>query len=288
MNDQLRASYAYCRDVARLQAKNFYYSFLLLPPGRRRAMCALYAFLRHTDDLADDVGTPAAKLAALISWRAELEESLEGGTGVWPGLPAMADTIRRYAIPLKHLHEVIDGVTMDLNPIEFVTYADLRHYCYHVASAVGLSCLHIWGYDARGGDAERLAETCGIALQLTNIVRDVREDADHGRIYLPREDLDRFRLTAEDLAKPTPPARLRELLRFEGERAYALYREAQPLVGLISPVGRPVFRSIVGVYRALLDEIARRDYDVMTQRVSVGTWRKAAITIGSLAGHSYA
>ncbi len=287
MSPTLRASYAFCADLSRREAKNFYYSFLLLPPGRRRSMCALYAFLRHTDDLADERGSAIAKLEALNHWRADLIGAVGGVEDGWRGLPAMADTIRRHEIPIQHLHEVIDGVLMDLTPTHFQTFEDLRDYCYHVASAVGLACLHIWGYDSRGGQAEKLAETCGIALQLTNIVRDVREDAEQGRVYLPLEDLTRFGLTPEDLSSFTPHPRLRELLRFEGQRAYDLYREAKPLVRMVSPVGRPVLRSIVGVYRALLDEIARRDYDVMSQRVSVGGWRKAAITIGSLAGNSF-
>ncbi len=288
MTRQLRASYAFCSELSRREAKNFYYSFLVLPPGRRRAMCALYAFLRHTDDLADGEGIPGDKLLALALWRANLVAAISGEENSWPGLPALADTIRKYAIPVRHLHDVIDGVSMDLYPTYYSTFEDLRKYCYHVASAVGLACIHIWGYQSQSGNAEKLAESCGIALQLTNIVRDVREDAEKGRVYLPLEDLKRFDLCPEDLFRPRPPARLRELLRFEGARAYDLYRESQPLVGLVSPVGRPVLRSIVGIYRALLDEIARRDYDVMSQRVSVGSWRKAAITLSSLAGHSHA
>ncbi len=173
----LRASDEFCRRLSRREARNFYYSFLVLPPERRRSMCALYAFMRHTDDLADEPGEVADKRAALETWRADLDRALEGQPDAWPGLPALAHAVHRHGIPPKYLHEVIDGVAMDLEPRPFPTFEDLYAYCYRVASAVGLCCLHIWGYRSEGGRAESLAESCGIALQLTNILRDVREDA---------------------------------------------------------------------------------------------------------------
>src|SRR4051812_26269549 len=198
MIDPLRSSYRFCCDLSRREARNFYYSFLLLPADRRRSMCALYAFLRHTDDLADEPGPADTKRSALDSWRLDLDRSLAGHPDSWPGLPALADTVRRHAIPPKHLNDVIDGCLMDLEPRPYATFDDLYAYCYRVASAVGLSCLHIWGYRSESGRAEQLAEACGIALQLTNILRDVREDARSGRIYLPREDLDRFGVDPEE------------------------------------------------------------------------------------------
>ena len=278
----LKASYRFCGEVARREAKNFYYSFLLLPPARRRSMCALYAFLRRTDDLADEPGEPEVKRRALDRWRADLDRVLAGGDGDWPGFPALVDMVRRHALPPRHLHEVIDGVVMDLEPRPFATFEDLYAYCYRVASAVGLSCIHIWGFHSDGGRAETLAESCGIALQLTNILRDVREDARLGRIYLPVEDLERFGVSAEELTASHPSARLRALLEFEGRRAYDYYGKGAPLVRLVAPVGRPVLRTIVGIYRSLLDEIARRDYDVLAGRVALAPWRKAAIMARSL------
>src|SRR5262249_53854810 len=162
---------------------------------------------------------------------------------------------------------------------------ELAGYCYHVASVVGLSCLHIWGYRSEGGKAERLAEGCGIALRLTNILRDVRDDAREGRIYLPREDLERFGVEPDELAAGGRPSdRVRALLAFEGQRAYQFYEDAPHLAPLIDPVGRPVLWTIVGIYRALLDEIARRDYHVLDGRVSLPPWRKFAIAIRALAG----
>jgi len=278
----LAESYRFCGAVSRREAKNFYYSFLLLPPARRRSMCALYAFLRRTDDLADEPGPADGKRRSLDAWRADLDRALAGSPDAWPGLPALADAVRRHAIPPRHLHEVIDGVVMDLEPRPFATFDDLYAYCYKVASAVGLSCIHIWGFQSDDGRAERLAESCGVALQLTNILRDVREDALLGRIYLPREDLDRFGVAPEELSAPRPGARLRALFEFQARRAYNYYREGDPLVRLVAPVGRPVLRTIVGVYRSLLDEIARRDYDVLAGRVSLPAWRKMAIMARSL------
>ncbi len=284
MTPELHASYAHCRAVARREAKNFYPSFLLLPADRRRSMCALYAFMRQTDDIADEPGTADAKRAGIAEWRLALDRALSGQPAAWPGWRAIADTIVRHGIPVRYLHEVIDGVAMDIEPNQFATFDDLYAYCYRVASAVGLSCLHIWGFRSEGGRAEALAEACGLALQLTNIIRDVREDAVGGRVYLPRNDLLRFNVSADDLTATETTEPLRRLLAFEGERAVEFYERARPLAGLVSPVGRPVLLAIVGVYRALLDEIARRQYDVQPERITVSPWRKVAIVARAYSG----
>lgn len=282
MDDQLRNSYRFCAKLSRREAKNFYWSFRLLPPPRRRAMCALYAFMRQTDDLADEPGPVDGKRAALATWRLNLDAALAGCPDAWPGLPALADTVQTFMIPAKHLHDVIDGVEMDVEPAGFATFDDLYAYCYRVASAVGLCCIHIWGYTSENGRAEKLAEACGIALQLTNILRDVREDAAHGRVYLPADDLARFGVATADLSADSPTPALRELLAFEGRRAAEYYEEAKPLVRLVAPPGRPVLRAIVGIYRALLDAIERHDYNVLSRRVTLPPWKKAAITVRSL------
>ncbi len=283
MND-LRASHAFCERLSIVEARNFYYSFRLLPADRRRAMCALYAFLRKTDDIADEPGPAGLKSIELDRWRRSLDDALSGRPDDWPGLPALAETVERYQIPAHYLHAVIDGVEMDLKPRPFASFDDLSLYCYRVASVVGLSCLHIWGYQSDGGKAEALAEACGVALQLTNIIRDVREDALGGRVYLPQEDLERFGIDPAELAAPRPTGRVRALLEFQGARAYDYYRKAGPLVYRVEPAGRPALLAIVGVYRALLDEIVRRDYDVLTARVSLPGWRKLLITLGALGG----
>jgi len=248
-------------------------------------MCALYAFLRRTDDLADEPAPAALKAQALRAWRLELEAALAGQNPTWPGLLALTDTVARHAIPAKLLHEVIDGVSRDIQPTRFVTFADLADYCYHVASVVGLSCLHIWGYRSEGGKAEKLAEHCGLALQLTNILRDLGADARDGRIYLPEDDLARFGVEPDELASARRPNdRLHSLLEFEAERAYSYYGAVRQLVPLVAPVGRPVLLYIVGVYRSLLDEIVRRDYDVLSSRISLSPWRKLAIGLRAVGG----
>lgn len=282
-------SYRFCESVARREARNFYPMFLLLPADRRRSMCALYAFLRHSDDIADDpYADPAAGRQTLDAWRAALDGAITGkldpAHSDWSGWPAVAEMVARHGVPGRYLHEVLDGVEADLTPRAFETFEALHAYCYKVASAVGLCCLHVWGFQSDGGRAEELADAAGLALQLTNILRDVKEDARLGRVYLPADDLARFGVTPADLTAATAPAPLRRLLAFEARRAYDFYERAAPLSPLIDPVGRPVYRAIVGVYRALLDEIVRKDYDVLAGRVSVPAWRKAAVAARALAG----
>jgi phytoene synthase len=284
MSQALMTSDRFCGQLARREARNFYYSFLLLPADRRRSMCALYAFMRQTDDLADAVDPQGDRAERLEAWRSVVAEALDGGRAdAWPGLPSLVATIERHEIPRRYLFEVIDGVAMDLDPRPFPTFEDLYAYCYRVASVVGLCCLHIWGYQSDGGRAEALAESCGVALQLTNILRDVREDAEKRRIYLPQEDLDRFGVAPGDLTADQPSAALKTLLAFEARRAYDYYNRAAPLSALVAPVGRPVLGTIAGIYRALLDEIVRRDYDVLKARVSLSPARKTAIAVRSLA-----
>ena len=282
---ELAASYEFCREIARREAKNFYYSFRLLPEARRKSMCALYAYLRRTDDIADAPGDLGEKADALARWRDDLMQTLAGHPAPgWPGWVALADIARRHSIPSAYLTEVIDGVAMDLEPQPFPTFGDLEAYCYRVASVVGLSCIHIWGFRSAGGEAERRAEACGVALQLTNIIRDVREDALNGRVYLPTEDLLRFGVDPRELAAPVASARVRALLEYESKRAAEYYDKARPLAPLVDPAGRPALLAIVGIYRRLLDEIVRRDYDVFTERVSLSALRKVWITLHALRG----
>jgi phytoene synthase len=276
------ASYRFCGELARKEAKNFHLAFRLLPRDRRQSMHALYAFMRHTDDLADGSASTAEKQMALRSWQYELDAALAAEPVSWPGLLALVDTVWRWNIPQALLYEVIEGVSMDLQPRTFECFDQLADYCYHVASAVGLCCIHIWGYRSEEGRAERLAKACGIALQLTNILRDVREDARIGRVYIPREDMDRFGVQRHDLESGRPTRGLHDLLALEAQRARSYYEQAMDLVPLVHPVGRPVLLTIMGIYRALLDEIARCNYDVMDKRVAVPAWRKAAIALKAL------
>ncbi|MFO0910970.1 MAG: phytoene/squalene synthase family protein [Isosphaeraceae bacterium] len=286
MTPELASSHAFCNRVARREAKNFYPSFLLLPADRRRSMCALYAFMRHSDDLADEPGAPEAKRAALETWRSALNAVASGGAADpsgWPGWPAFAETIRRHAIPTRYLNAVLDGVAMDVEPHPLPDEAALRSYCYHVATAVGLCCLHIWGFRSEGGRAEQLADAAGQALQRTNIVRDVGEDAREGRVYLPADRLSAFGVTLDDLRASRVSEPLRRLLADEARRAYHEYENAKALVPLVAPEARPVLEAMVGIYRGLLTEIERRQFEVLETRVSVPGWKKALIVFGALA-----
>jgi len=275
----LSDSYRYCEQIARREAGNFYHAFRVLPRGQRKAICALYAFLRLTDDLGDGPGSTEEKRALLLDWRQRFERALDGDYS-HPLHPAFHHTVRVHAIPAQYLHDVIDGVEMDLNTQTYATFADLYQYCYRVASAVGLACIHIWGFeDERAKDH---AEKAGIAFQLTNILRDLGEDASRGRVYLPLEDLDRFGYSAEKLASGTRDDCFRSLMRFQIERARHYYDVSQPLTGLLPPAGRAVFLVMTRTYRGLLDAIERRDYDVFSSRVSLSQWRKLGLVVQAL------
>src|SRR5258706_11230835 len=191
----LAESYSFCRSVARTRAKNFYYAFVLLPREQRNAMCAIYAFMRYCDDLSDE---PGASLEPLDRWRCALVDALSGKFDAYPAWPAFRDTVVLYRIPHEYFFQVIEGVKSDLEPRCLATFDELYGYCYQVASVVGLSIIHVFGFDPPA--ALPLAEKCGIAFQLTNILRDIGEDAARGRIYLPAEDLDRFGVSAADMA----------------------------------------------------------------------------------------
>ncbi len=275
----LAESYAHCRCVARTRARNFYYSFVLLPKAQRDAMCAIYAFMRYCDDLSDE---PGANRASIDQWRAALDGALEGRTAGHPVLPAFHDTVSRYHIPPRYFHEMIDGVASDLEPRQYETFEQLYGYCYQVASTVGLTIIHIFGF--AGDEALPLAEKCGIAFQLTNILRDIREDAGRGRIYLPAEDLARFRARAEDLRAGRRTPELIALLEFEAGRARAYYREARPLAGLVQRRSQPSLRALMAIYARLLERIARSNYDVFDRRISLPAAEKCWIAARALWG----
>lgn len=274
-------SYSFCEAVARRQAKNFYYSFLLLDRDRRRAMCAIYAFMRCCDDLSDDEGV-ADRRGAIARWRQDLEAALSGRLPEHALWPAFTDAVTRYKIPHEYFFDMIEGVMSDLDPRRVRTFAELYDYCYHVASVVGLTIIHIFGFQSL--EALKLAEKCGIAFQLTNILRDVREDAEKDRVYLPEEDLARFGVSSEALRGPSASAALRNLLEFEARRAREYYTESAPLVGLIDPRSRRSLRALIAIYSRLLDRIVASDYDVLPRRIRVPTWEKFWILIRSRSG----
>jgi phytoene synthase len=277
----LADSFAYCRDLAKRRAGNFYFSFLTLPRERFRAMCALYGFMRVCDDIGDAPGGDAdAKTARLREWRSSLERALDGDCSGHEVFPALVDVVNRYAIPAEYLHAVIDGVESDLRPRVFDTFDELSRYCYRVAGAVGLCCVHVWGF--RDERAIPRAIDCGTAFQLTNILRDLGEDAAMGRVYLPREDLARFGLDASDLAGHCRDERFTELMRFEVDRARSYYAKARELFDYVDRPGKPILAAMLRIYGGLLDEIERRGYDVFTRRVSLSRGRKLRIALGAM------
>jgi 15-cis-phytoene synthase len=273
MTTSLAASYEYCRQLTRRTAHNFGWAFLTLPHDRRAAMNALYAFMRIADDCSDDTTlTLDERRTALTAWSTSFTEALAGAMPTHPALPAVIDTVQRYNIPPQYFQDVLTGVARDMEPVTIATFVELENYCYHVAGAVGLCCLSIWGI--RDPAAIPHGIECGLAFQLTNILRDIGEDRDLGRVYLPAEDLSRFDLKIEELGTVAAQDRYRALMQFEVQRARDYYDRSEVLYGLIEPVGRPILRVMRDIYRGLLDEIERRDYDVFSQRVSLPKWKK--------------
>lgn len=263
----LEASYRFCRQIARARARNFYYSFLLLSRGQRDAMCAIYAFMRYCDDISEGEG---ASRTAIDHWREDLDRALAGqytGNPLWP---AFHDTVQRYKIPCHYFHEMIDGVSGDLEPRRIQTFDELYRYCYQVASVVGLTIIHIFGFESQ--DALKLAEKCGIAFQLTNILRDVREDCANGRVYIPADDIARF---GADLSKHDD--RFVALMSFEAQRARDYYDQSRPLLSLVARRSRASLWALIEIYRRLLTRIERSHYDVLARRIRVPTWEKLAI-----------
>jgi phytoene synthase len=264
-------SYAFCESVARREAKNFYYSFLLLPRPERNAMCAMYAFMRYCDDLSDDE-TVTDRAPAIAQWKSDLDSALQGKAPEHSLWPAFIDAVERYRIPHVYFFEMIEGVSSDLEPREVQTFQELYDYCYHVASVVGLTIVHIFGFEKP--EALELAEKCGIAFQLTNILRDVKEDAQKHRVYLPAEDLDRFGVTRQALEASAVNEKLRSLLRFESERARGYYRESAPLIEMVGPNSQSSLRALIGIYSRLLDKIEAANFEVLAQRVRLPTYEK--------------
>lgn len=282
---QLRAAYAVCRHIARSAAKNFYYGFLVLPSAKRNALCAVYAFMRRADDISDDPAIPAElRREKLTAWIEGLRRVVDGERTDDPVFMALADTQKTFDIPLDLLEKLVHGTAMDLpaqamagddTRLHYETFDELYDYCYHVASVVGLVCIRIFGY--RDPRAEKLAEQTGVAFQLTNIIRDVKEDSHLGRVYLPYEDLRRFGVEANALSNGNAAAAFRPVLEFEAQRAREFYRAAEELMPLIDEDSQPALWTLVEIYRRLLERIAQRGYDVFSERVRLSTAEKFGI-----------
>lgn len=291
-------AYRVCREIARREAKNFYYSFVALPEPKRNAICAVYAFMRHADDLSDDESVDLdSRRKNLETWLDQWHRAQSGEATDDPVFIALRDAQQRFGIRGELLDQLVQGTAMDLHKATseaamvggFDTYRkfdDLYRYCFLVASVVGLVCIRIFGYtDAR---AEKLAEETGIAFQLTNILRDVREDAERKRVYLPLEDLEQNGVTLEELAALQDGSRMtagqRDLLAMEAGRAERYYESGVALLPLISADARPALWVLIAIYHALLKKIEARRYDVFSQRVSVATPVKLGILFRGLGG----
>jgi len=282
-------SYNHCHDIARASNSNFYYAFFLLPGPKRDALAALYAFMRLIDDVSDEAHDLASKQRGLARWRSALDQYITGQDQLVDGsaavsspisalrgatevLPALVDTIRRYNMPSRYLHDLISGAEMDLTVQSYPTFDRLREYCYRVAGTVGLTCTHVFGFsDARALD---LAEKLGLAFQLTNIIRDVHEDHKLGRVYLPEEDLARYGVSPADFGRTEATLGVRELLRFESERAWQFYEEGSALLGLIDPDSRGALWLLVHTYSALLGRIEALDFAVFGEKVRLSKAEK--------------
>lgn len=284
---QLVMAYSVCKGITRMAARNFYYAFLVLPRRKREALCAVYAFMRRCDDITDDpkLSLPERR-QQLETWLDALHRAQQGNPTDDAILLALTDAQRRYAIPAGLLDELAHGTAMDVEEAEasmqtaagvihYSTFEDLRLYCYRVASVVGLVCIHVFGY--RDPAAEHLAERCGLAFQMTNIIRDVKEDAGLGRVYLPEEDLAKFNLTLSDVLTVSDPSRLHPVLALEADRAREFYASGEELIPYVSEDSQPALWVLITIYRGLLEKIALKQYDVFTTRVALSTWEKLRI-----------
>ncbi len=276
VSDQVADGFAYCREVTKTHAKNFYYAFMFLPKPKREAIYAVYAFCRYCDDIADGDYAPDDQPALLKAWRQELDNCY-AGQPTHRITQALQHVVQQYDLPKHYFEELMRGVEMDFAIRRYETFAELEQYCYRVASVVGLLCIEIFGY--RHAGVREYARLIAISLQLINIMRDVKEDAEAGRIYLPLEDLRAFDYPEADLLQQRYTAQLTALMQFQAQRVEDYYRRAQASLlpgdkwGLVTP------EIMAGIYRATLRRIQRREYDVFAGRVSLPALQKVGIAL---------
>lgn len=254
-----------CAALLQRSRSNFTLPIQLLPAAKRRGTTALYAFCRTADDLVDDQPDIAAARRAIDRFGADLASALGGGGAADPVLRAVVDTVRRFAIPVEYLHAILEGVRMDLDRQTYDTFEELRGYCQRVASAVGLAAIHVWGF--RSSAALHAADACGLAFQLTNILRDIPEDRGRGRLYLPAADLAACGCDARDLTAEKIGPEFSRLAAMQVRRAEAFYDEARRLDPLLSTDGRAVYRAMFGVYRGLLDVVRHAGATIFTHKI---------------------
>jgi phytoene synthase len=278
---RLAQSRAYCEQLTRQVAKNFYYGLRLLPDAKRSAMFALYAYMRLVDDIADDDDGRSIEQRhqELDAWRAQTRAVLDGlppdesAHALWP---AFAETVQRYNIPTLVFDEVIEGQRQDLDRATFQTFEDLRVYCYRVAGVIGLASIYIWNFE--GGPAtELLAIDRGVAFQLTNILRDLREDAARSRCYLPQDEMIAMGVSEEDLLQGKGGENFERLIRFQIERAESLYQSSSALENRIEKDSRPTLRAMTDIYHGLLNKISADPQRALNERVSLSVLSKLRI-----------
>ena len=260
----MQAAQSILPDLVQNRQSNFYYSFLILPKLKREAIETIYAFCRYTDDIVDKSASKKEQYARLKQWTRELHLSLNGASR-YAVLNKLSTIIQRFNIPLSLFYDLIKGMEMDLTKKRYKTFAELREYCYHAASTVGLICAEVFGY--KNEDTKQYAINLGIALQLTNILRDIKSDAKRGRIYLPLEDLRRFGYSEDDLFHGVYNDRFVELMKFECERAHEFFRKAK---AFLAEEDKPLFtaaRTMGNIYYLLLRRIQKANYDVFSKRI---------------------
>lgn len=283
MDNELIQSYSWCEKVTRNKAKNFYYGLRLLPKPRRLAAYAFYAFCRDCDDISDDEGSSNRNLR-LAEWHRRLSD--DGGNSTWPGLLAFRHAMETYSIPKRFLHELVDGTTMDLTPRSYADFQDTYTYCYHVASTVGLVCVHLFGFDPKDqAEVYRLAETQGQAFQLTNIMRDVSEDVSLQRRYLPDCLLERCHVTPAELASQKNNAGTRQLYAKMLELTESYYRLCAPLPRFIEPESRACLRALTVIYHGVARKLAKLGPEALKKRARLNKaekllWMSYALLLG--------
>jgi len=277
-------AYRHCEEITSTQARNFSYGIKLLPPAKRRALSAVYAFARRIDDIGDGTLPAADKLTALAEARTAVQ-ALAGGRppAMDPVLIALDDAARRFPIPVQAFGEIIDGCVADVRGASYATFDELLHYCRCVAGSVGRLSLGVFGA-ADQDEAAPLADALGVALQLTNILRDIREDYQNGRVYLPSEDLGRFGCSPGDLDGTSASGPLAGLVEYEAERARGWYATGVRLLPMLDRRSAASAAAMAGIYRRLLERIAAAPGEVLKRRLSLSTGEKVAVAVRSLAG----
>jgi 15-cis-phytoene synthase len=274
----LEQSRQWCHELMRSAARNFYFGMSLLPEEKRAAMFALYAFMRHIDDIADDAvdaGTDKAMAAFYLrQWRDMTHAALAGESQPHPMFPALVAAIRRFCIPVDLLDAAIDGQLQDLQQLRYETFDDLRHYCYRVASTVGIAAIYIWGF--RDSGAIVLADDRGVAFQLTNILRDIREDYARQRIYLPQDELRQHGVDLGAAFRGAQDGAFLKLMQFQIARAQEYYASSAPLEHLVEADARPTLRIMTGIYHGILQRIAEDPLAVLKGKVSLSSMEKVS------------